>query len=149
MSTGRPPPRKPNPNRPTTDEPSADSVPDVFVLGGAHLGRAVARQLGAAGHAVGVVDETHDPSESPGGRGDPADVAVLAEAGVADASTVVVATGRDRRNLLVAQLVRAHFDVPRVVVLSNDPDRLDPIADAGHDAVCATTALTEALVDRL
>lgn len=119
------------------------------ILGGRHLGSAVARLLRADGHTVRVVDESYDRPDPPGVRGDPTDVRVLEEAGVSAASTVVAATGSDSRNFLIAQLVRAHFDVDTVVVLVNSPDRLELFTDAGHDPVCATSALSDTLVDTI
>lgn len=119
------------------------------VLGCGPVGTAVAQRLRADDHTVSLVNESHDSSELPGLRGDPTDVRALEEAGVAAVSTVVVATGSDRRNLLIAQLVRAHFDVSRIVVLANVPSRLDLLADVGHEPVCATTALSDSLVESL
>ena len=126
---------------------SEDVIADCYVLGGGRVAAFVARRLRSEGRTVSVVDEAHDPSEAPGVRGDPTDVATLNEAGVSEASTVIVATPSDNRNLLVAQLVRAYFDVPELLVLVNAPDRCDVLAAAGHRPVCATTALSEALVD--
>jgi trk system potassium uptake protein TrkA len=135
-------------NRTTADDTTApETPPDYCVLGGGHLGEAVTRRLQAAGHEVHLVDETRTPEDLPAERGDPADVDLLAAAGVGDASTVVVATPEDGRNLLVAQLVRAHFDVPEVLVLVNVPDRCDVVADVGHEPVCATAALTDTLFE--
>ncbi len=135
----------------STGDRSHERVEDAacYVLGGGHVGTAVARRLRTDDHDVCVVDESCDPSEPVGFQGDPTDVRALEAAGVAGASTVVVATPSDRRNLLVAQLVRVHFDVPRVVVLANVPDRRDLLAEAGHEPVCATSALSDALVDRV
>jgi trk system potassium uptake protein TrkA len=99
------------------------------------------------GHAVSLVDDTNELSKTPVLRGDPADVRVLEEAEVAAASTVIVATESDSRNLLIAQLVRVRFDVPEVVVVANNPERFDLIVEAGHEAVCATSALSEVVVD--
>jgi trk system potassium uptake protein TrkA len=93
------------------------------------------------------VSESYESPESSGLRGDPTDVLALEAAGVADASTVVVATRSDRRNLLIAQLVRTRFDVPRVVVLVNVPERLEPLAEAGHEPVCVTSALADVLTE--
>ena len=121
----------------------------VLVLGGEHLGESIVRRLQADGHSVGLVDEGHDSEVVPTNAGDPGDVRVLAEAGAADASVVVVATPRDSRNLLIAQLVRAHFGATDVFVLVNDPDRSDIVADVGHEPVCATTALSKAVVSDL
>lgn len=118
-----------------------------YVLGGGRLGTAVARRLRSNGYPVSLVDSSADRPETSGRRGDPVDLTLLEEAGLAGASTVIVATRSDRRNLLVAQLVSARFDVPEVVVLANVPDRLDAFAEAGHDPVCATDALSDAIAD--
>ena len=118
-----------------------------YILGGTHIGIAIAHQLQAAGHRVAIVDESYESNDIPGFVGDPADINVLAESGVGAASTVIVAMRSDSRNLLIAQLVRARFDVPRVVAFVDNPDRLPLFADAGHEPFCVTTALSEALVE--
>lgn len=130
-----------------TDAPTPGPDGVQFVLGGGHTGRAVARRLRANGHAVALIDETRHDSALPGTEGDPTDVRVLDDAGVERASRVIVASRSDRRNLLIAQLVRSRYDVDRVLVLANEPPRFDLFADAGHEPVCATTALSEALVE--
>ena len=136
---------KPKPDRPASGEPS-DGVTDseYCVLGGGSVGAAVARRLGRAGHAVTLIEST-DGSE----RGEPIDRRALDAAGISASSTVVVALPRDRQNLLAAQLVRARFGVDPVVVLANAPDRCELFASAGHEVVCATTVLSEALVERV
>jgi len=125
-----------------------DSPTEYAVIGDDHVGTAVAGRLADAGHDVAVVGESADPTQARSVRGDPTDLATLSNADVAGASTVVVATRTDARGLLVAQLVRAHFGAP-AVVLTNDPDRLDTVEDAGHDSVCATTAIVDAIVEEL
>lgn len=142
MRTLEPPKR--NPDRP---EPTADA--DVYVLGGGLLGMAVARRLQAADRTVVLVDESADVPDLPVVRADPTDIAALREAELNRDAVVVVATPSDGQNLLAAQLVRARFDVDRVVVLTNHPDRVDAFADVGHESVCATELLADGLVDRL
>jgi trk system potassium uptake protein TrkA len=126
--------------RPTEETPSggADGA-TCYVLGGGHVA-AVARRLRTDDRPVSAVSESSEPPEL---RCDLTDVRVLDAAGVADASTVVVATRSDGRNLLV----RAHFDVPRVVVLVDVPERPEPLAEAGHEPVCATSALADAITE--
>lgn len=133
----------------TTDGASSEEVEDAthYVLGGERIGIAIAERLHEESHRVAVVDESYEPDEIPGVPGDPADVRVLGEAGIAAASTAIVATGADRRNLLIAQLVRANFDVPRVIAVVHDPGRLPLFEEAGHEPFCATTALSEAFTE--
>lgn len=139
---------KPKSNQFSRDEPSSEVADsEYYVLGGGHVGVFVAQRLRANGHTVSVVDLSHSSPELPVLRGDPADVRTLNKAGVSDASAVIVATSNDGRNLLIAQLVCAHFDVPRIIVLVSVPHRLDLVAEAGHEPICATTALSEALID--
>lgn len=138
------------PNRVTSDEPPDEGTGgEYYVLGGEHVGEMVARRLQADGHTVTVVDAAHDSTDIPGHKADPQDLRALEEAGVSDTSTVVVAMSCDSQNLLTAQLVSAHFDVSETVVLVNVPDRCDVFAAVGHEPICATTTLSDAVVDSL
>ena len=120
-----------------------------YVLGGDHIGSAIARQLQTDGHRVALIDESYESDEVPGFSGNPAEFGILSESGVDTASTVVVATRSDPRNLLIAQLLRARFDVSRVVAFVDNPDRLPLFAEAGHEPFCVTTALSNSLVENL
>jgi len=127
-------------------ETSADGTKtDYYVLGGGHLGAAVARQLSVASHPVTFVGGV-DVADVPSIRGDPSSVAVLRDAGITATSTVVVATPDDGRNLLVAQLVRTRFDVADIFVVVHAPDRTGLVAQAGHEPICATTVLADGVV---
>lgn len=120
--------------------------PTHYVLGGAHVGIAIAERLRAAGHRVAVIDDAYDSSAStdvPGIAADPAESDVLSDLGIQGTSTVVVATGSDRRNLLLGQSVRSRFGVSRIVPLVNDPSRVSAFEDAGYDPLCVTTVLAE------
>ncbi|MFC6951537.1 NAD(P)-binding protein [Halorubellus litoreus] len=119
--------------------------PDHHVLGGGHVGDAIADRLRTDGQVVARVDEAAVTTDGSSVRGDPADAATLSTAELTDADAVVVATGSDARNLLVAQQVRAHFDVERVVVLTHHPERVTSMAAAGHEPVCVTTAVADAV----
>lgn len=112
---------------------------EYCVLGGA-VGAAIADQLRADGHGVRRIAV---PTDATTGDDLPPADDVLAT------STVVVATRSDARNLLLAQQVRTRFDPDRVLVLVHDPARLAPFAAAGHEPICATRALTGAVIEGL
>ncbi|MEF8853393.1 MAG: NAD(P)-binding protein [Haloarculaceae archaeon] len=130
-------------SEPTSDERTR---PDYYVLGGGSVGKAVARRLRSDGHTVGFVDEMADPDGSDV-RGDPSELSTLERSSVAEASTAVVAGSSDRRNFLIAQLLATHFDVPRVLVRVNDPERADVLGAAGHEPVCAASVLATAIAE--
>jgi trk system potassium uptake protein TrkA len=122
---------------------------EYYVLGGGPLGVSIARRLEAEGHTVRLIDDARDPDEVSGIQADPTDVGALEADGIADASAVVVATDEDSRNLLVAQNLRARFDIPDIFVLVHVPDRCELFEEVGHEPVCATTVLSEALLDQV
>lgn len=132
---------------PTADDPSDESTDETYyVLGDDDdVGIAIARRLRAAGRDVTVVHESYEPSDVPGFAGDPSAADDLARSGIDAASTVIVATRSDRRNLLLAQVVSTRYDTPRVVVLVNEPDRLSLFEAAGHEPICVTTTLSAAI----
>ena len=141
---------RPTPTRSTEPgQPDEDAESTVFVLGAGPIGEAVAERLGAEGVTVTLIDESLDAADPSGQRGDPADMRILEEAGMSEDSMVLVATPHDRRNLLIAQLVRARFGVSRVLVLANGPDRYELLADAGLEPICVTTVLSDALAGEL
>jgi Trk K+ transport system NAD-binding subunit len=136
--------------RSTTDDRPGESVAaSHYVLGGGEVGVSIARELRDRDRTVVLVDESADLPEVPTLRASPTDVGALAEAGVTDSSTVIVATRSDSRNLLIAQLVRAHFSVSRTVVVTNTSSRRDAFHAAGHDPVCVGTILADEIVERV
>jgi Trk K+ transport system NAD-binding subunit len=137
------------PVRLTDDTADAVAGATHFVLGGNRVGLAIAEQLQANGHAAAVVDETYDSRAVPGVAGDPTDPSLLAAAGLASAEVAIAGTASDARNLLIAHLVRAQFEVPRVLLLVSDPERLDSLAATGHEPVCVTTALAGAVTQQV
>ncbi len=137
------------PIRPTGNAHRGNSQATHFVLGGARVGIAIAEQLQADGHPVTIVDERDDSANVPGVQGSPTDIGLLTESGLNTATSVVVGTRSDARNFLIAQLVQVHFDVPQITVLVHDPERLSAVAEAGHEPLCVTTVLSEAVVKRI
>jgi trk system potassium uptake protein TrkA len=140
----------PNPTRYTTaDSTRGDRPAEYVVLGDDHLGATIANRLHAEGREILLIHENRNPDSVPGLQGDPSDVAVMEVAGVDEASTVVVATSRDSRNFLIAQHLQSRFDVRETIVLVHTPDRCDLFADVGHEPICATSVLSEALLETI
>lgn len=125
---------------PTTDR---DDTPSIAVFGGGEEGRTIAERLARSDADVSFYDE--EPAVLR--RADDAvatgqvildDVDSLACTGAAEATVVVVAGRTDRRNLLLAQLLRTSIGVEDVVFRVNVPDNADAFETIGLETVAAT-----------
>lgn len=100
----------------------------VFVIGGGRVGSFLARVFKEEGHEVVVVEKEKEVCEgiekSEGlkvYRADACDPMQLEESGIRRAEVAVVVTGHDEDNLVIAQLAKHYFHVPRVVARVNNP----------------------------
>lgn len=121
----------------TLTEPDAA---DVCVVGGSAVGTAVADR----DQSVSVV--TDDPAGAePAGvtvhTVETVDAETLEAAGIGEETVVVVANRSDRRNLLLAGLVRSRFDARRVIACVNDPSRTAAFEEAGIETLCVQAAV--------
>ena len=57
------------------------------------------------------------------------------------ADAVIVLTGGDNRNVMIAQLVQHQYSVKRVVARLHDPVRAATYRDMGIETLCTTTVL--------
>ncbi|WP_158237472.1 potassium channel family protein [Halegenticoccus soli] len=127
----------------------------TLIIGGGHVGFALAERLGSRPGSVLLIDTDAGVVERARKRGIEArrveftDVNALRNAGVRRTDVAVVATDRDAVNLLVAQLLRTRFDVDRVLVCVNDPRNREPFEELGIDTVCRADTLSRALARRL
>ena len=94
----------------------------VLVAGAGNVGRYLARILVASGHDVTLIeaDETrvaraHEESGAPVLAGDATEPSLLERGGARAMQVVVAATGHDEDNLVIANLAKFEFGVPRVV----------------------------------
>ena len=126
---------------------------NVLIVGCGRVGSRLAMRLSNGGHQVEVIDEVResfvrlDPS-FPGStyQGSGMDLEVLRRASVEKADVVVVLTGGDNRNLMIAQLVKHQFKVPRAVARLHDPVRAAKFRGLGVETVCTTTVF-EGLIE--
>jgi trk system potassium uptake protein TrkA len=136
----------------------------VLIVGCGRVGSAIAKRMIRQGHEVSVLDETqeahalleHDLDqtwEDAGGQftvGTALEVEALNEAGIERADVVVCSTDGDNTNIIVAQLAKKRFQVPKVVVRVLDPYRADWYQAQGLHTVCPTQVaidmLTEAVI---
>jgi trk system potassium uptake protein len=133
----------------------------VLIVGCGRVGSAIAKRMIKEGHEVSVLDESeeahalldHDLDqtwEDSGGRftvGTALEVEALDAAGIQQADVVVCSTDGDNTNIVVAQLAKKRFQVPKVVVRVLDPYRADWYQQQGLHTVCPTQVAIEMLTD--
>jgi trk/ktr system potassium uptake protein len=133
----------------------------VLIVGCGRVGSAIAKRMIKEGNDVSVLDESeeahalldHDLDqtwEDSGGRftvGTALEVEALDAAGIQQADVVVCSTDGDNTNIVVAQIAKKRFQVPKVVVRVLDPYRADWYSQQGIDTVCPTQVAIEMLTE--
>ena len=123
------------------------------------MGSSVATTALRAGHTVSVLDEdplSHERLdvelgrswEEAGGRftiGTALEVDALLEAGIEEAEVFIASTNGDNTNLVVSQIAKRRFEVPRVVARILDPRRAAWYREQGLETVCPTQIAIEQL----
>ena len=123
------------------------------------MGAALATSALGRGHIVSVLDEdplSHERLdvelgsswEEAGGRftiGTAMEIDALEEAGIAEADVFIASTNGDNTNLVVSQLARLRFEVPKVIARILDPRRAAWYAEQGLHTICPTAIAIEQL----
>lgn len=128
----------------------------VIVCGLGQVGSAIVDDLARSGHEVVAVDQREDQAGIPDGvrvlTGDATDDAVLERAGLAHASTLVLAMDADASNVFVALSARRTRPDLLIVARSSRPGSDSKLLQAGADRVINPHAVggarMAALVDR-
>jgi trk system potassium uptake protein TrkA len=81
-------------------------------------------------------------------HGDGAEVTTLREAGVERADVVVAVTGHDEDNLVIAQVAKHRFKVPRTIARVNNPRNRMIFDKLGIDATVSATDLLLSLLQQ-
>jgi trk system potassium uptake protein len=120
----------------------------VVVAGGGKVGFYLAKTLLNEGHEVLVIerdrrkaDQINEELGSVVLRGDAAEASTLAEAGTNRADVVVAVTGEDEDNLVICQMAKKKFNVPRTIARSNNPKNDKIFRLLGIDATVSSTDL--------
>lgn len=128
----------------------------AMIVGCGRVGAGLAAELSKGGHDVTILDTSTRafdrlPADFAGKamRGNGIDEDVLRRAGIDGSDVFLALTQGDNRNVLMAQLARETFAVPRVVAKVNDPVRAHAYAALGLATLCRTTILEGAVLEYL
>jgi trk system potassium uptake protein TrkA len=130
----------------------------VLIVGGGKVGLNTARQLMRLGHEVVLVEQrvarynllVEELGEEAPVFGDGTEVWVLGKAGIGRCDMIVAVTGDDEDNIIISQVAKLKFGVPKVVARVNNPFNQPTFDLLGVEStVCATTALLNLIMHEL
>jgi trk system potassium uptake protein TrkA len=127
----------------------------IIVGGGGKVGFYLARELIGQGHEVLVIERDARRCEQIASelgnvvqRGNADEATVLAEAGGNRADVVVAVTGDDEDNLVICQVAKRRFDVPRTVARINNPKNESIFRLLGIDATVSSTDVILSVIEQ-
>jgi trk system potassium uptake protein TrkA len=127
----------------------------VIIVGGGKVGYHLTRELLQEGHEVLVIEKdrkTHDQLADALGEtvmyGDGCEIRTMTEAGMGRANVVVAVTGDDEDNLVICQMAKRKFGVPRTIARVNDPKNEELFKELGIDQTVSSTRIIFNLLEQ-
>lgn len=126
----------------------------ILVVGAGKVGWNLARELLQKGHEVTVIESNQhryaiveEELEHSVHYGDGSELWVLERAGIERAELVIAVTGDDEDNILICQVAREKYGVPRVVARCNNPRNLQHFELLGAKPAVSATDLILRLIE--
>jgi trk system potassium uptake protein TrkA len=120
----------------------------VLVVGGGKVGYYLTRELIGSGHEVALMEKDRQRAEQIADEigsiviaHDGCEGKYLAEAGCNRADVVAAVTGDDEDNLVICQMAKHHFDVPRTIARVNNPKNEVLFRHLGVDEIISPTRM--------
>src|ERR687887_75678 len=120
----------------------------VLVIGGGKVGYYLAKELIESGHEVVLMEKDRERADQIADEigsiviaHDGCEGKYLAEAGANRADIVAAVTGDDEDNLVICQMAKHHFDVPRTIARVNNPKNEELFKHLGVDELISPTRM--------
>jgi trk system potassium uptake protein TrkA len=120
----------------------------VLVVGGGKVGYYLAKELIDSGHEVALMEK--DPTRARQIADEIGSIVIghdgcegkyLGQAGCNRADVVAAVTGDDEDNLVICQMAKHHFDVPRTIARVNNPKNESLFRHLGVDELISPTRM--------
>src|SRR5688572_13587039 len=130
---------------------------DVFVLvvGGGKVGYYLTKELIESGHEIVLMEKDRSRADQIADEigsvvipHDGCEGKYLAEAGCNRADIVAAVTGDDEDNLVICQMAKHHFDVPRTIARVNNPKNEALFKHLGVDEIISPTRMILGSIDQ-
>src|SRR6266550_841754 len=127
----------------------------ILICGGGKVGANLARLLLRAGHEVTMIEQRGDrfaaleeEFEHVAQRGDATELFILERAGIKRPPDLVLAvTGDDEDNVIICQIAKEKYGVPKVIARVNDPRNQAHFDLLGISPTISATSTILALVE--
>jgi trk system potassium uptake protein TrkA len=126
----------------------------VIIVGGGQVGYSLARLLMSEKHEVLLVEKDQERynklSEELGEQvilGDGTELDTLMDMGVNRADVLVAVTGTDQDNLIICQMAKILYLIPRTIARVNDPQNEEVFQSLGVDATVSSTRIIGSLIE--
>ena len=127
----------------------------IIVVGGGRVGYYLTKELLEAGHELVVLEKNENRARQISDElgsivlaRDGCEGKHLAEAGANRATIVVAVTGDDEDNLVVCQMAKHHFEVPRTIARVNNPANEPLFRHLGVDEIISPTRMALAAIEQ-
>src|SRR4029079_1611088 len=127
----------------------------VLVIGGGKVGYYLSKELIDSGHEVvlmekdrGRADQIADEIGSIVCAHEGCEGKYLKEAGAKRADIVAAVTGDDEDNLVICQMAKHHFDVPRTIPRVNNPKNEELFRHLGVDEIISPTRMIQGSIEQ-
>jgi trk system potassium uptake protein TrkA len=128
----------------------------IFIVGCGRLGSFLANRLSGKGHSIVVIDINDAAFDSLSAEysgfrivGDATEFTVLKEAKIEEADIFIATTRDDNVNLMVSQVAKKIFHVPKVMARVFEPKRESIYKDFDIEAVCPTSLAVELFLEAI
>ena len=127
----------------------------IILVGGGKVGYYLTKELLAAGHEVVLLEK--DPVRAAQIADEVGSIVInrdgcegkyLSEAGANRAAIVAAVTGDDEDNLVICQMAKHHFDVPRTIARVHNPKNEELFRFLGVDEVVSPTRMVMGAVEQ-
>src|SRR6187431_3752738 len=120
----------------------------IVVVGGGKVGYYLAKELLEAGHELVILEKNGSRARQIADElgsivlnRDGCEGKHLAEAGANRATIVAAVTGDDEDNLVICQMAKHHFDVPKTIARVNNPKNEQLFRHLGVDEIISPTRM--------
>lgn len=128
----------------------------IIIAGAGKVGYYLGKELQADGHEILVIERDYKKAHQAGAqlgegavmRGQADEAATLERAGANRTDLVIAVTGDDEDNLVICQVARRRFNVPRMIARVNNPQNEELFHRLGIDITVSSTKLILSLIEQ-